>query len=81
MSSASLGRVYEEHILSTGSLDERIFTGDGANEDIGSSGHCLCEGIENQGSSAYRIHSNLNVSKHIDMCTYGIMLQEELLEH
>uniref|UniRef100_A0A8C3AX84 Retinoblastoma-like protein 2 n=1 Tax=Cyclopterus lumpus TaxID=8103 RepID=A0A8C3AX84_CYCLU len=34
----SLTRVYEEHILATGSLDERIFTGEGASDDIGTPG-------------------------------------------
>uniref|UniRef100_A0A671QL69 Retinoblastoma-like protein 2 n=1 Tax=Sinocyclocheilus anshuiensis TaxID=1608454 RepID=A0A671QL69_9TELE len=46
--SASLNRVYEEHVLSSGSLDERIFLGEAAREDIGTPGPCLCEGIENQ---------------------------------
>ncbi|XP_029909294.1 retinoblastoma-like protein 2 isoform X2 [Myripristis murdjan] len=59
---ASLGRVYEEHILATGSLDERIFTGEGASEDIGTPGPCLCEGVENQDSSTYRLHTNLTAS-------------------
>ncbi|KAM3869888.1 retinoblastoma-like protein 2 [Diretmus argenteus] len=59
---ASLGRVYEEHILATGSLDERIFTGEGASEDIGTPGPCLCEGVENKDSSTYRLHSSLTAS-------------------
>ncbi|KAM4619493.1 retinoblastoma-like protein 2 [Polymixia lowei] len=59
---ASLSRVYEEHILATGSLDERIFTGEGANEDIGTPGPCLCDGVENQDTSTYRLHSNLTAS-------------------
>lgn len=46
--SASLNRVYEEHVLSSGSLDERIFLGEAAREDIGTPGPCLCEGTENQ---------------------------------
>uniref|UniRef100_A0A672KVX3 RB transcriptional corepressor like 2 n=1 Tax=Sinocyclocheilus grahami TaxID=75366 RepID=A0A672KVX3_SINGR len=46
--SASLNRVYEKHVLSSGSLDERIFLGEAAREDIGTPGPCLCEGIENQ---------------------------------
>ncbi|KAK6319910.1 hypothetical protein J4Q44_G00090170 [Coregonus suidteri] len=37
---ASMGRVYEEHVLATGGLDERIFLGEGANEYIGTPGHC-----------------------------------------
>uniref|UniRef100_A0A8C2CA54 Retinoblastoma-like protein 2 n=1 Tax=Cyprinus carpio TaxID=7962 RepID=A0A8C2CA54_CYPCA len=45
---ASLNRVYEEHVLSSGSLDERIFLGEAAREDIGTPGPCLCEGTENQ---------------------------------
>ncbi|XP_029378181.1 retinoblastoma-like protein 2 isoform X2 [Echeneis naucrates] len=58
----SLNRVYEEHVLAIGSLDERIFTGEGASEDIGTPGPCLCEGVENQDSSTYRLHSNLTAS-------------------
>lgn len=58
----SLSRVYEEHILATGSLDERIFTGEGASNDIGTPGPCLCEGVENQDSAAYKLHSNLTAS-------------------
>ncbi|XP_067091164.1 retinoblastoma-like protein 2 isoform X1 [Osmerus mordax] len=59
---ASLGRVYEEHVLAIGSLDERIFLGEGANEDIGTPGPCLCEGLENEDASAYRLYSSLTVS-------------------
>ncbi|XP_051548338.1 retinoblastoma-like protein 2 isoform X2 [Myxocyprinus asiaticus] len=44
----SLNRVYEEHVLSSGSLDERIFLGEAAREDIGTPGPCFSEGIENQ---------------------------------
>ncbi|XP_070686183.1 retinoblastoma-like protein 2 [Pempheris klunzingeri] len=58
----SLGRVYEEHVLATGSLDERIFTGEGANEDIGTPGPCLCEGVENQDSATYKLHTSLTAS-------------------
>ncbi|XP_044048156.1 retinoblastoma-like protein 2 isoform X1 [Siniperca chuatsi] len=61
-SSLSLSRVYEEHVLATGSLDERIFTGEGASEDIGTPGPCLCEGVENQDSATYRLHTNLTAS-------------------
>uniref|UniRef100_A0A3P9Q878 RB transcriptional corepressor like 2 n=1 Tax=Poecilia reticulata TaxID=8081 RepID=A0A3P9Q878_POERE len=57
----SLSRLYEEHVLATGSLDERIFTGEGANENIGTPGPCLCDGMESQDSAAYRLSTNLTV--------------------
>lgn len=45
--------------MATGSLDERIFTGEGASEDIGTPGPCLCEGAEN--SATFRLHTSLAV--------------------
>uniref|UniRef100_A0A3P8RP06 Retinoblastoma-like 2 (p130) n=1 Tax=Amphiprion percula TaxID=161767 RepID=A0A3P8RP06_AMPPE len=62
-------RLYEEHVLATGSLDERIFTGEGANEDIGTPGPCLCEGMENQDSAAYRLHTNLTQASALKVST------------
>uniref|UniRef100_A0AAR2KU62 Retinoblastoma-like 2 (p130) n=1 Tax=Pygocentrus nattereri TaxID=42514 RepID=A0AAR2KU62_PYGNA len=59
---ASLNRVYEEHILSSGALDERIFLGEGAKEDIGTPGPCLCEGIENQERPANLLYNSLTSS-------------------
>lgn len=56
-SSLSLTRVYEEHVLATGGLDERIFTGEGASEDIGTPGPSVCGGLENQDKAAYRLHA------------------------
>ncbi|XP_040018682.2 retinoblastoma-like protein 2 [Gasterosteus aculeatus] len=53
----SLTRVYEEHVLATGGLDERIFTGEGASEDIGTPGPSVCGGLENQDKAAYRLHA------------------------
>lgn len=50
-------------MLATGSLDERIFTGEGASENIGTPGPSLCEGVENQDGSTFRLHSNLTVSQ------------------
>ncbi|KAM6937382.1 retinoblastoma-like protein 2 [Xenentodon cancila] len=58
----SLSRLYEEHVLATGSLDERIFIGQGASEDIGTPGPCLYEGVENEDSAIYRLHTNLTAS-------------------
>ncbi|XP_029614995.1 retinoblastoma-like protein 2 [Salmo trutta] len=48
----SMGRVYEEHVLATGGLDDRIFLGEGATEDIG----------QNQDASAYRLYSSQTAS-------------------
>ncbi|XP_037307928.1 retinoblastoma-like protein 2 [Pungitius pungitius] len=53
----SLTRVYEEHVLATGGLDERIFTGEGASEDIGTPGPSLCGGLENHDQAAYSLHT------------------------
>ena len=71
--SLSLSRVYEEHILATGGLDERIFTGEGANEDIGTPGPCLCEGVENQDSATNRLHSSLTVRHGGRLCVFFIL--------
>ncbi|XP_030646026.1 retinoblastoma-like protein 2 [Chanos chanos] len=58
----SLNRTYEEHILSSGALDERVFLGEGAREDIGTPGPCLCDGIENQERPANKPQSSLTTS-------------------
>uniref|UniRef100_A0A6Q2XQI2 Retinoblastoma-like 2 (p130) n=1 Tax=Esox lucius TaxID=8010 RepID=A0A6Q2XQI2_ESOLU len=64
---SSLGRVYEEHVLATGGLDERIFLGEGANEHIGMPGPCLCEGVENQvtPASALKVSTPLTGRKYV----------------
>ncbi|XP_016304445.1 retinoblastoma-like protein 2 isoform X1 [Sinocyclocheilus anshuiensis] len=59
---ASLNRVYEEHVLSSGSLDERIFLGEAAREDIGTPGPCLCEGIENQERPTNPLQNSMTAS-------------------
>uniref|UniRef100_A0AAX7U119 Retinoblastoma-like 2 (p130) n=1 Tax=Astatotilapia calliptera TaxID=8154 RepID=A0AAX7U119_ASTCA len=58
--SLALSRLYEEHVLATGSLDERIFTGEGASEDIGTPGPCLCEG-----ASALKVSTPLTGRKYV----------------
>uniref|UniRef100_A0A8C8M3I4 Retinoblastoma-like 2 (p130) n=1 Tax=Oncorhynchus tshawytscha TaxID=74940 RepID=A0A8C8M3I4_ONCTS len=66
---ASMGRVYEEHVLATGGLDERIFLGEGANEDIGTPGPCLCVGVKNQDASALKVSTPLTGLKYVqDNC-------------
>uniref|UniRef100_A0A673H969 Retinoblastoma-like protein 2 n=1 Tax=Sinocyclocheilus rhinocerous TaxID=307959 RepID=A0A673H969_9TELE len=59
---ASLNRVYEEHVLSSGSLDERIFLGEAAREDIGTPGPCLCEGIESQERPTNPLQNSMTAS-------------------
>ncbi|KAM3609107.1 uncharacterized protein V6R79_009886 [Siganus canaliculatus] len=58
----SLSRVYEEHVLSSGGLDERIFIGEGASEDIGTPGPGLCEGSQGQDSAPRRPPCSLTAS-------------------
>uniref|UniRef100_A0A673WCD4 Retinoblastoma-like protein 2 n=1 Tax=Salmo trutta TaxID=8032 RepID=A0A673WCD4_SALTR len=66
---ASMGRVYEEHVLATGGLDERIFLGEGANDDIGTPGPCLCVGVKNQDASALKVSTPLTGLKYVqDNC-------------
>ncbi|XP_036391090.1 retinoblastoma-like protein 2 isoform X1 [Megalops cyprinoides] len=66
----ALGRVYEEHVLSTGSLDERIFLGDGAKEDIGTPGHCHCAGgTENTERPAHSLHSTAQTASALRVAT------------
>lgn len=48
-------------MLSSGSLDERIFLGEAAREDIGTPGPCLCEGIENQERPSNTLQNSLTV--------------------
>uniref|UniRef100_A0A8B9GKI5 RB transcriptional corepressor like 2 n=1 Tax=Astyanax mexicanus TaxID=7994 RepID=A0A8B9GKI5_ASTMX len=69
----SLNRVYEEHILSSGALDERIFLGEGAKEDIGTPGPCLCEGFENQErpSSALKVSTPLTGRTYVQESSAG----------
>uniref|UniRef100_A0A3Q3QUG7 Uncharacterized protein n=1 Tax=Monopterus albus TaxID=43700 RepID=A0A3Q3QUG7_MONAL len=59
-------RVYEEHVLASGSLDERIFIGEGANEDIGTPRPCLFEVVDNQDiASALKVSTPLTGRKFI----------------
>uniref|UniRef100_A0A4W4E976 Retinoblastoma-like protein 2 n=1 Tax=Electrophorus electricus TaxID=8005 RepID=A0A4W4E976_ELEEL len=71
---ASLNRVYEEHILSSGALDERIFLGEGAKEDIGTPAPCLCEGVENQGlpaATALKVSTPLTGRTYVQESNFG----------
>lgn len=78
----SLNRAYEEHVLSSGALDERIFLGNGAREDIGTPGPYLCEGTENQDQPASILHKSLTVRQlqlnytktHTCLCTQTLLL-------
>ncbi|KAK7117046.1 hypothetical protein R3I94_022559 [Phoxinus phoxinus] len=65
---ASLNRVYEEHVLSSGSLDERVFLGEAAREDIGTPGPCFCEGIENQDQPTNPLQNYMTASA-LKVCT------------
>ncbi|XP_067292433.1 retinoblastoma-like protein 2 isoform X2 [Pseudorasbora parva] len=65
---ASLNRVYEEHVLSSGSLDERVFLGDAAREDIGTPGPCFSDGIENQEQLTNPLQNSMTASA-LKVCT------------
>lgn len=62
-------------MLSSGSLDERIFLGEAAREDIGTPGPCFYEGIENQEQPTNPLQNSMTVCvsyKHKQLNTHKI---------
>uniref|UniRef100_A0A671MW38 Retinoblastoma-like protein 2 n=1 Tax=Sinocyclocheilus anshuiensis TaxID=1608454 RepID=A0A671MW38_9TELE len=72
---ASLNRVYEEHVLSSGSLDERIFLGEAAREDIGTPGPCFCDVISKRvfvsQASALKVSTPLTGRRYVPESSVG----------
>ncbi|KAJ6665980.1 hypothetical protein lerEdw1_000884 [Lerista edwardsae] len=60
----AVNKAYEEHVLSVGNLDERIFLGDDADEEIGTLRRCLnaTSGTE----TAERVQVKYNLQEHFE---------------
>ncbi|XP_039208331.1 retinoblastoma-like protein 2 isoform X1 [Crotalus tigris] len=63
-SSKAINKAYEEYILSVGNLDERIFLGEDADEEIGTLRRCLNTASEME--TAERVQMKYNLQEHFE---------------
>lgn len=62
--SKAVNKAYEEHVLSVGNLDERIFLGDDADEEIGTLRRCL--NATSGSETAERVQMKYNLQEHFE---------------
>ncbi|XP_070616275.1 retinoblastoma-like protein 2 [Erythrolamprus reginae] len=60
----AINKAYEEYILSVGNLDERIFLGEDADEEIGTLRRCL--GTASEMETAERVQMKYNLQEHFE---------------
>jgi retinoblastoma-like protein 2 len=67
--SKAISKAYEEYVLSVGNLDERIFLGEDAEEEIGTLSRCLYTGSGTE--SAERVQMKNILQQHFDKVSWA----------
>lgn len=73
-SSKAINKAYEEYILSVGNLDERIFLGEDADEEIGTLRRCLNTASEME--TAERVQMKYNLQEHFERVSLNTVRSE-----
>lgn len=68
-SSKAINKAYEEYVLSVGNLDERIFLGEDAEEEVGTLSRCLNTGSGTE--TAERVQMKSLLQQHFDKVSQG----------